>query len=93
MLTVPHLVVSKAKRGAPMRKKLQVAGLGDLLEQPLNAALATYLPLGDILLTPDVGPERTAMFLQELKGINLVQVRLEPGRLQAWDFADEEAFQ
>lgn len=35
-----------------MRKKLQVADLGDLLEQPLNAVLATYLPLGDILLTP-----------------------------------------
>jgi hypothetical protein len=143
-----------------MRKKLQVADLGDLLEQPLNTALATYLPLGDILLTPAwhewrgggfrvnimaadikdrnlqrdpraslvvaeqgglnhsmvvrgiartsrdgmdevnrritlryVGPECTAMFLQELKGINLVHVRLEPGKLQAWDFADEEAFQ
>jgi len=143
-----------------MRKKLQVAGLGDLLEQPLNAAVATYLPLGDILLTPVwhewrdrgfsviivaddikdrnlqrdprarlvvaeqgglnhgmvvrgiartsrdgvdevnrrntlryVGPERTAMFLQELKGINLVHVRLEHGKLRAWDFADEEAFQ
>ncbi len=40
-----------------------------------------------------LGPERTAMFLQELKGNNLVHVRLEPGKLRAWDFADEEAFQ
>lgn len=160
MPAVPHLVVSKPKRGAAMRKRLQVADLGDLLEQPLNAVLATYLPLGDVLLTPvwhewrgggfsviivadDIkdrnlrrdpraslvvaehgglnrgmevrgiarttrdgvdevnrritlrylGPVRTAMFLQELKGINLVHVRLEPGKLRAWDFADEEAFQ
>jgi hypothetical protein len=35
-----------------MRKKLQVADLGDLLEQPLNAILATYLPTGDVLLAP-----------------------------------------
>jgi hypothetical protein len=39
-----------------------------------------------------VGPERTAMFLQEMQGINLVYVRLEPGKLRAWDFADEEVF-
>jgi hypothetical protein len=51
MSAVPHLVVTKAKRGAAMRKKLQVADLGDLLEQPLNAVLATYLPSGDVLLT------------------------------------------
>ena len=35
-----------------MRKKLQVADLGNLLEQPLNAILATYLPTGDVLLAP-----------------------------------------
>ena len=35
-----------------MRKKLQIAVLGDLLEQPLNAVLATSLPSGDVLLTP-----------------------------------------
>lgn len=35
-----------------MRKKPQVADLGNLLEQPLNAILATYLPSGDVLLTP-----------------------------------------
>ncbi|MEO7910200.1 MAG: hypothetical protein ABIV47_11165 [Roseiflexaceae bacterium] len=35
-----------------MRKHLQVADLGDLLEQPLNAILATYLSGGDALLTP-----------------------------------------
>jgi hypothetical protein len=40
-----------------------------------------------------LGPERTAMFLKELKGINLVHVRLEPGKLWSWDLADEEAFQ
>ena len=40
-----------------------------------------------------VGPERTAMFLQELEGINLVYARLEPGKLRVWDFADEEVFQ
>ena len=160
MPAVPNLIVSKPKRGAAMRKKLQVADLGDLLEQPLNAVLATYLPSGDVLLPPAwyewrdggfsivivaddskdrnlrrdpraslvvaehgglnrgmevrgiarttrdgvdevnqrmtlryLGPERTAMFLQELQGINLVHVRLEPGKLRTWDFADEEVFQ
>ena len=159
MPAVPNLVVSNLKRGDAMRKKLQVADLGDLLEQPLNAILATYPSSGAILLTPVwyewrdggfsivivaddskdrnlrrdpraslvvaehgglnrgievrgiarttrdgvdevnrrmtlryLGPERTAMFLQELEGINLVHVRLEPGKLQAWDFADEEVF-
>jgi hypothetical protein len=143
-----------------MRKKLQVADLGNLLEQPLNAILATYLPTGDVLLAPvwhewrdggfsvviladDVkhrnvqrdsrasivvaengglnrgievrgiahivhdgvnevnqrialrylGPERAAMFLQGLEGISLVQVLLEPKKVRAWDFADDEAFQ
>ena len=143
-----------------MRKKPHIVDLGDLPEQPLNAILATYLPPGDILLTPvwyewrdggfsivivadDIkdrnlrrdpraslvvaehgglnrgievrgiarttrdgvdevnqrmtlrylGPERSAIFLQELEGVNLVHVRLEPGKLQAWDFADEEVFQ
>lgn len=143
-----------------MRKKLQVAELGDLLEQPLNAVLATHLASGDVLLTPVwhewrdggfsviivaddikdrnlrrdpraslvvaehgglnrgvevrgiahttrdgvdevnrrialryVGAERAAMFLRGLQGITLTHVRLEPGKLRAWDFADEEAFQ
>jgi len=142
-----------------MRKKLQVVDLGDLLEQPLNAILATYLSSGDVLLAPvwhewrdggfsvvivaddvkdrnlqrdprasivvaehgglgrgmevrgiarvtreDVdeinrritlrylGPERTAVFLQQLEGTDLVHVRLEPGKLRAWDFADEGVF-
>jgi len=94
MSAVPHLVLSKAKRGAAMRKKLRVADLEDLLEQPLNAVLATYLPLGGILRITlrYIGPERTAMYLQELEGINLVYVRLEPGKLQFWDFVDEEVF-
>src|SRR3954469_6810090 len=38
------------RRKERMRKKLQVADLGDLLEQPLNALLATYLPTGEALL-------------------------------------------
>ena len=142
-----------------MRKKLRVADLEDFLEQPLNAVLATYLPDGDILLTPvwhewrdggfnvvilandskdrnlqrnprasitvaehgginrgievrgnartsrvDVdeinrritlrylGQARTALFLQDLEGVSLVHVLLEPGKLRAWDFADEGVF-
>ena len=35
-----------------MRRNLHIVDLGDLLEQPLNAVLATYLPSGDTLLTP-----------------------------------------
>ena len=143
-----------------MRKKLQVTDLGDLLEQPLNAILATHLSTGEVLLAPvwhewrdgsfrviivandskhrnlqrdsrasivvaenggrnrgievrgiarvvdeDVdeateritlrylGPERTARYLQDLEGVHLVQVLLEPGTVRIWDFADEEAFQ
>lgn len=139
-----------------MRRHLPLAELGDLLERPLNAILATYRPSGEVLLTPvwhewqdggfsvvilaeDVkdrhlqrdprasilvaehgglnrslevrgiarrtsdegavvtrritlrylGPERTARFMQELEGTELVHVRLEPGEVRAWDFADE----
>ena len=32
-----------------MRKHLHVADLGDLLEQPLNGVLATYLSRGEVL--------------------------------------------
>lgn len=35
-----------------MRRQLHLADLGDLLEQPLNAILATYRPSGEVLLTP-----------------------------------------
>ncbi|GHO70169.1 hypothetical protein KSC_090610 [Ktedonobacter sp. SOSP1-52] len=35
-----------------MRKNLQVADLGDLLEQPLNGVLATYFSRGEVLLSP-----------------------------------------
>lgn len=140
-----------------MRRHLHLADLGDLLEQPINAILATYRPTGEVLLTPvwhewrdggfsvvilaeDVkdrhlqrdprasillaehgglnrslevrgiaqrasdnveevtrritlrylGPERTSGYLQELAGIKLVHVRLEPGKVRAWDFADED---
>jgi hypothetical protein len=143
-----------------MRRKLQVADLKDLLEQPLNAILSMHLPSGEMLLTAvwhewkdggfsavilanDVkdrnlrrdpraniivaengginrgievrgiarlsyddadevnqsivqrylAPARADLFLRELEGLSLVHVRLEPGRLRVWDFADDEAFQ
>jgi hypothetical protein len=143
-----------------MRRNLHIADLGDLLDQPLNAVLATHLPGGDVLLTPVwhewldggfhvvilandrkhrnlmrdqrasitvaengglnrgmevrgiarindagvdeivrritlryLGSERTEQYLKELEGISLVHVSLEPGKLRAWDFADEEVFQ
>ncbi|QBD81414.1 hypothetical protein EPA93_37755 [Ktedonosporobacter rubrisoli] len=139
-----------------MRKNLQVSDLGDLLDLPLNAVLATHLANGDILLSPIwhewqdggfnliigandikhrslqgnprasisvfetsdlnrglevrgkaklgtdndhavlrrialryVGPEQVDAYLQTLKDAELVLVRLEPGKLRAWDFADE----
>jgi PPOX class probable F420-dependent enzyme len=139
-----------------MRRHLHVADPGDLLQQPLNAILATYRPTGEVLLTPVwhewrdggfsavilaedakdrnlqrdprasilvaehgglnrglevrgiarrtgdegavvtrritlryLGPERTRRYMQEPEGIELVHVRLEPGELRAWDFADE----
>lgn len=139
-----------------MRRHLHLADLGDLLEQPINAILATYRPTGEVLLTPvwhewrdggfsvvivadDVkdrqlqrdprasillaehggfnrslevrgiaqrtsdnveeitqritlrylGPARTSRYLQELAGVKLVHVRLEPGNVRVWDFADE----
>jgi len=142
-----------------MRKDLQIADLGDLLEQPLNAILATSLSGGEILLAPvwhewrDGGfsvvivagdvkdrhlqrnpraslivaengglgrgvevqgsaicsrddadevnrrivhryleAERATVFLRELEGTRLVHVRLEPGKIRAWDFADEEVY-
>lgn len=36
----------------PMRTNLSVADLGDLLEQPLVATLATYRSNGEVLLSP-----------------------------------------
>lgn len=138
-----------------MRKKLQVADLGDLLDQPLNAMVATSLSNGEILLTPywhewrDGGfnlftlaggikhhyierspqvsitvaenggvrrgievrgiarfyhnevndicrritqrylQERAAPFLQALEKVTMVHVRIEPGKLRAWDSADD----
>lgn len=140
-----------------MRRRLRLADLGDLLEQPLNAILATQLPTGETLLAPvwhewrdggfsvtilegDIkdrniqrdplvslliaengglnrglevrgiarrvrdeeavvtrrialrylGPERTARFMCALEGNEIVHVRVEPGRIRAWDFADED---
>lgn len=140
-----------------MRRRLPLADLGDLLEQPLNAILATYLPHGETQLAPVwhewrdggfnvvilegdskdrnlqrdprvslliaengglnrglevrgiarrsrdeeavvtrriaqryLGPERTARFMGALQGVQLVHVRVEPGRIRAWDFADED---
>lgn len=140
-----------------MRRRLHLADLGDLLEQPLNAILATYLPNGEMQLAPVwhewrgggfsvtipegdskdrnlrrdsrvslliaengglnrglevrgiarrirdeeavvtrrialryLGPVRTARFMGALQGIQMVHVRVEPGRIRAWDFADED---
>lgn len=143
-----------------MRNHLHIADLGDLLEQPLNAVLATTLPGGEILLSPvwhewrDGGfsvmipagdakernlrrdpraslvvaengspyrgievrgtarlfyndveevnrriisrylqPAQATLFLKGLEGIDSVHVRLEPGKMRAWDFTDDEALQ
>ena len=139
-----------------MRRKLQVADLGDLLDQPLNAILAISLANDEVLLAPvwyewrDGGfsafteadgvkhryierdprvsivvaengginrgievrgiahisrdgvnnicrritsrylpPELAAPFVQQLERVGMVHVRIEPGKLRAWDFADE----
>ena len=142
-----------------MRKELSVADLGDLLERPFNAILATYRRDGTVLLSPvwhawedggfsvvtgaddvkvrhiqrdgraaivvaDHEPpfrgievsgtpsiERdgrralelmqgiAARYLGEQQGRvyadtldeNMVIIRLVPGRLRTWDFADDEA--
>lgn len=135
-----------------MRKNLEPADLGDLLEQPLVAVLATYRADGTVLLSPvwhrwrdggfdvltspqdvkarhlhrdprasilvyDDGPpyrgielrcevrfeeagdavralavrylgERDGAAYAESVGENVL-IRLEPGHVRAWDFADE----
>jgi len=138
-----------------MRTQLQAADLGDLLDQPLNAMVATSLPNGEIMLTPywhewlDGGfnlftladglkhrrmeqnprvsitvaesngirrgievrgvarfsydgvneicqriaqrylpPGQAVRFVQGLEDIRMVHVRIEPGKLRAWDSAD-----
>ncbi len=142
-----------------MRKGLSVAELGDLLERPFNATLATYRRDGTVLLSPvwhewrdggfsivtgvgDVklrhieqhgqaaavvadndppfrgvevsgvpqivrdsqaaheafrriafrylGPERAKAYLDSFVG-PMVVIRLVPGRLRTWDFADDYA--
>ena len=50
-----------------MRRGLDLADLGDLLELRIVAVLATYRSDGEILIV----------------------IRLEPGTVRAWDFADE----
>ncbi len=39
-----------------------------------------------------LGAERAAVYLRELEATSLVHVRLEPGTMRAWDFADEKVF-
>ncbi len=141
-----------------MRKGLSVAELGDLLERPFNATLATYRRDGSVLLSPvwhewrdggfsiftgegDIklrhlerhgraaavvsdnelpfrgvevsgsptivrdqqfaretcrriaarylGEQRARAYLQEGAGQDVVVIRLVPGRLRTWDFADD----
>jgi PPOX class probable F420-dependent enzyme len=142
-----------------MRKDLSVAELGDLLEQPFNATLATYRRDGSVLLSPvwhawedgsfsvvtgasdvkvrhierdgraaivvaDHAPpfrgievsgtpsierdgRRALELMQRIAvrylgeqqgrayagtlGEDMVVIRLVPGRLRTWDFADDEA--
>jgi hypothetical protein len=138
-----------------MRTQLRATDLGDLLEQPLNALVATSLSNGEIMLTPywhewrdggfnlftladglkhrlmernphisitiaenggirrgievrgiacfsydDVNEmcgriaqrympsERVIPFLRALERVSMVHVRIEPGKLRAWDSAD-----
>ncbi len=127
-----------------MRKNLSVEELGDLLERPFNATLATYRRDGTVLLSPvwhewrdagfsivtgvgDIklrhieqrgqavavvadndppfrgiedtfrriavrylGPEQAKAYVDQLVDA-MVIIRLAPGRLRAWDFADDYA--
>ena len=62
-----------------MRRNLSVEQLGELLERPFNATLATYRHDGTVLLSPVWHEWRDGGF----------SIRLVPGRLRTWDFADD----
>jgi hypothetical protein len=65
-----------------VRKGLSIDELGDLLERPFNATLATYRRDGSVLLSP---------VWHEWREGGMVVIRLVPGRLRTWDFADDYA--
>jgi len=62
-----------------VRTNLTIADLGDLLELPIVAVLATYRRDGSVLLSPVWHEWRDGGF----------SIRLVPGRLRTWDFADD----
>ena len=110
-----------------MRKGLKPDDLGDLLELPLVAVLATYRRDGTVLLSPvwhewrDDGPPYRGIEVRATARLSTpadrsiirriatrylgpeagdrcaegggddLLVRLEPGELRAWDFADDFA--
>jgi Pyridoxamine 5'-phosphate oxidase len=95
-----------------VRRNLSVDALGDLLDQPLIAVLATRRTNGTVLLSPvwhewrDGGfnvwveeenvkarhlrrdPKEGAAYVDAANGTDVI-VRIEPGHLRTWDFADE----
>lgn len=95
-----------------MRKGLTIEDLGDLIELPLLAVLATYRRDGTVLLSPvwhewrraqlvtagvaDVVRRIASRYLGTDAGAAYAEnaaddllLRLEPGDLRAWDFADQ----
>jgi hypothetical protein len=103
-----------------VRKQLTVEELGDLVELPLLAVLATHRRDGSVMLSPVwhewrdggfnvvtrsgdgtegveeatrriatryLGPEGAAAYIDS--GGDDLRVRLEPGELRTWDFADD----
>jgi len=77
-----------------MRTNLTVEDLGDLLDRPLIAVLATLRTDGTVLLSPVYhewryeGPEEAATDVEAVRGGDVI-VRVEPGDIHAWDYADE----
>jgi len=93
-----------------VRTNLTVEDLGDLLDKPLVAVLATLRTDGSVLLSPVYhewrdggfniwverqnvkaryeGPEDAAADVEGLRGADVI-IRIEPGDIRVWDFADE----
>jgi hypothetical protein len=87
-----------------VRKHLRPEELGDLLEQPLVAVLATYPPYRGIELHTEPRLEYAGDTLRRIairylgerdgaayadSGADDTIIRLEPGHVRAWDFADQ----
>jgi hypothetical protein len=74
-----------------VRTSLTVEDLGGLLEEPFLAVLATLRRDGSVLLSPIWYERRGGGFNLWVETSNSkdVIVRIEPGVLRAWDFADE----